>query len=480
MFKNKFKFSYILFGILFLAACSNLKTVTVAPPENMPATYQNSPDTANIAALPISSFFTDAYLVRLIDTALKANPDIRMALQRIEIANANLKYTGLQLLPSVNLNANAGLEKYGDYTMNGVGNYDTNLSPNINGKQHIPNHTPDYFLGFRSSWEVDLWGKLRSRKKAAFNRFLASQSGYKMVTTALTAQIATNYYQLLSLDNELSIIRKNIALQSNALEIVKIQKLGGRATELAVQQFLAQLKRTQGLEYQTLQQITETENQLNFLTGKFIQPIYRDTSISTLKVPAVLKAGVPSQLLLNRPDIREAEFELKALNADIKAVHAAFFPALTLSPYIGYNAFNTSLLFNSGSLAYGVLGGLTTPIFNRRLLKADYARTIAQGNEALFNYQKTVLSSFQEVMNSLNSIQNYSQMYNQKQQEVQALNNAVAVANDLYLVGRANYLEVITAQRNVLDAELELANTKKNIFIGAVNLYRSVGGGWKR
>jgi multidrug efflux system outer membrane protein len=478
---SNYKFHlYIVFVLCLITACSSLKTVEVSPPGKMPDTYTGNIDSANVSGMAISKFFNDSYLLRLIDTAMAANPDVLTALQRVEIANANLRYNGLLILPSVTLNANAGLEKYGDYTLNGVGNYDTNLSPNINDKQRIPNPTPDYFLGFRSSWEVDLWGKLRNRKRAAFNRFLASQSGYKMVTTSLTSQIATAYYQLLALDNELRVIRKNITLQSNALEIIKMQKLGGRATELAVQQFLAQLERTQGLEYQTLQQITETENQLNFLTGKFSKAIARDTSISTVKLPSVLKAGVPSQLLLNRPDIQEAEFELRAMNADIKAVHAAFFPALTLSPYVGFNAFSSSLLFNSGSFAYGILGGITAPIFNRKLIKADYNRTVAQGKQALYSYQKTVLNSYQEVFNSLKSIENYNQMYNHKQQEVNALNNAVSVANDLYLVGRANYLEVITAQRNVLDAELELANTKKNIFIGAINLYRSVGGGWKR
>jgi NodT family efflux transporter outer membrane factor (OMF) lipoprotein len=479
MFKYKFHL-YTILLVFFMTACSNLKTIEVAPPQPMPASYTGATDTTNVSAIPISAYFADSYLLRLIDTALTANPDILSALQRVEIANANLKYNGMLILPNVTLNANAGLEKYGDYTMNGVGNYDTNLSPNINSNQRIPNPTPDYFLGFRSAWEVDLWGKLRSRKKPAFNRFLASQSGYKMITTSLTAQIASAYYQLLALDNELKVIRKNVVFQTNALEIIKIQKLGGRATELAVQQFLAQLKRTQGLEFQVLQQITETENQLNFLTGRFSKTIVRDTSINTLKLPSVLKAGVPSQLLLNRPDIQEAEFELRAMNADIKAVHAAFFPSLTISPYVGFNAFASSLLFNSGSFTYGILGGITAPIFNRKLIKANYNRTVAEGKQALYSYQKTVLNSYQEVFNSLKSIENYKQMYTQKQQEVEALNNAVSVANDLYLVGRANYLEVITAQRNVLDAELELANTKKNIFIGAINLYRSVGGGWKR
>lgn len=476
----KYQYCAVLAVILLAAGCSNYKSATISSTIKLPDTFALVKDTGNIAAIPIRSFFSDTYLVNLIDTAMAANPDILSALQRVEVANANLKYTGGALLPSLNLNVNGGIEKYGDYTMNGVGNYDTNLSSNIDKDQRIPtNPTPDYFVGFRSSWEIDLWGKLHSKKRAAFSRFLASQSGYKMVITLLTAQIATAYYQLLALDYELKIIRRNIKLQDNALEIVKIQKLGGRATELAVQQFLAQLKRTQGLEYATLQQITETENQLNFLTGKFSQPIKRDTSINQLILPHALTAGIPSQILLNRPDIKEAELELTAMNADIKAARAAFFPSLTLSPYVGFNSFASSLLFNPGSFVYGIVGGVTAPIFNRRQIKADYARTIAEGKQALYSYQKTILTGFQEVMNGLKGVENYQKYYEQKQQEVQALTNAVDVANDLYLVGRANYLEVITAQRSVLDAELELANTRKNIFINSVNLYRSVGGGWR-
>jgi NodT family efflux transporter outer membrane factor (OMF) lipoprotein len=473
-------FVIIFFAGLLATGCGSMQTIPVAAPPGMLSGFSGQQDSVNIAALPVSSFFNDQYLIRLIDTAFSSNPDALTALQRIEVANANLRYNKLKLLPNVDVQANAGLEKYGDYTMNGVGNYDTNLSPNISSDQHIPNPTPNYFVGLQSSWEVDLWGKLRSRKKAAFNRFLASQSGYKMVTTSLTAQIATAYYQLLALDNELRVIRKNIDYQNNALEIVRIQKLGGRATELAVQQFLAQLKRTQGLEYQTLQEITETENELNFLTGRYPQTVPRDTSINTLKLPTVMKAGIPSRLLLNRPDIRQAEFELQAMNADIKAVRAAFFPSLTLSPYVGFNAFSSGLLFNPASLAYGLLGGLTAPLFNRSRLKADQARTVAESRQALYNYQKTVLASVREVTNSLKNIENSEKMYSLKQEEVKALNDAVSVANDLYLVGRANYLEIITAQGKVLNAELELANTKKNIFIGAINLYRAVGGGWKR
>jgi NodT family efflux transporter outer membrane factor (OMF) lipoprotein len=474
---------YILntaFLLILMAGCKTYKPVTGSDAAaNLPGAFGSSKDTTTIAALPISQFFADQKLISLIDTALKANPDMLTALQRVEASRANLRFSASKLLPTVNIAANAGLEKYGDYTQNGVGNYDTNFSQNINGNQHIPNPTPNYFLGFQSSWEVDLWGKLGNQKKAAFARFLASQSGYRLITTQLTAQIAGLYYQLLALDAELAIIKKNIALQDNALEIVKIQKLGGRATELAVQQFEAQLARTKGLQYTTLQQITETENHLNFLSGSFKGKITRDTSIMKIALPVIIGAGVPSQLLLNRPDIRAAELELTAMNADIKTARASFFPTLTLTPYAGYNSFNAGLLFNPGSFTYGLIGGLTAPVFNRKGIKAEYERTIAEEKIAVYNYQKTILSGFQEVNNNLSGISNYKQAFEFKQQELQALNNALSVANDLYLVGRANYLEIITAQRSVLDAELELTNIKRNIFLSSVNLYQAVGGGWR-
>jgi HAE1 family hydrophobic/amphiphilic exporter-1 len=462
--------------------CTQYKSVTISPKQDLPAAYTDSTistDTTSIASLSPEKFFSDPYLLSLIDTALARNPDIQSALQKTEIAAASLLYARSPLLPSLNAELGAGLRKYGDYTMDGVGNYDTNLSPDINKDQHIPNPTPDYFLGIRSSWEVDLWGKLRSRKDAALSRFLASNEGYRMVVTELIAETATLYYQLLALDRQQTILHKNAQLQANALDIVQAQKLGGRATELAVQQFQAQLLHTRSLLYTNAQQITETESQLNFLLGRYAKPIMRDSSIVQLSLPSTLAAGVPSQLLLHRPDIRQAELELLAANADIKAARAAFFPSLNLSAFGGYNAFKAALLFNPGSIAYGISGGLTAPIFNRKAIKADYARSIAEGRQALYTYQKTILTSFREVTNSLKGMENYQQFYELKQQEVASLNNAVSVANDLYLVGRASWLEVITAQRDVLDAELEMINAKASVFLHAVNLYRSVGGGWR-
>ena len=470
-----------LLAVLFFSGvgCKTPAAVSMPEPAVVPASFAEDADTTNIADVPVRQFFPDIYLQQLIDTALSRNFDVGAALSRIGIAAANIRASRAALVPSVSAIVTASVDKYGDYTMNGVGNHDTNLSPNIDGDKRIPNPTPDYFLGLRSSWEVDLWGKLRNRKKAAIARWLASREGHRLVVTALVADIASLYYQLLALDNEQRVLARNIELQENALEIVQVQKEAGRATELAVEQFRAQLLHTQSLRYTTAQQITETESQINFLTGRMGGSVQRDSSLLEHAMPDRVSAGLPSQLLLNRPDIRAAELELRAAHADIAAARAAFFPSLTLTPYIGYNAFRPALLFEGGSLVWGAAAGLMAPVFNRQAFKADYERTMAGGRVAVFGYQKAVLGGFQEVVNNLRGIRNYTEYYKLKQQEAESLSKAVSVANDLYLVGKASYLEVITAQRNVLDAELEVTGARKEVLLRTVALYRGVGGGWR-
>ena len=225
-----------------------------------PAADSAATDSASFARQPWRELFADPNLVSLIDTALQANPDLRITLQRIEIARADLRVRRGALLPQVEGVASAGVERFGDYTLDGVGNYDTNLSPNVEGKRRIPNPTPDFFLGLRSSWEIDLWGKLRQRRQAAYLRLLATERGRHLVQTQLVAEVARQYFTLLSHDNELLVLRKNQQLQERALDIVGTLKRAGRANELAVQQFRAQLLRTRALEAKTQQQIAATEN----------------------------------------------------------------------------------------------------------------------------------------------------------------------------------------------------------------------------
>ncbi|WP_153798911.1 TolC family protein [Foetidibacter luteolus] len=476
----KHSFAILAVSILIFSSCKVARPVTMPPVKNLPDSFPAAKDSSSIASIAWKQFFTDDHLVALIDTALHNNPDLYIALQRIEAARAQVAMSRGALLPSLNGVVSAAGDRYGDYTMNGVGNFDTNLSPNINSKQKIPtSFTPDLFVGFRSNWEIDIWGKLKNEKKAAIAQLLATEKGRQYITTSIVADIAMLYYDLLALDNELDIIKKNVLLQETALDIVKVQKEGGRATELAVQQFAAQLLNTKAIEYSVKQEIVQAENEINLICGRYPQTISRDTSLMHQQLPASLQTGLPSTLLTRRPDIQQAELELEAAEANVLAARKAFLPSLNLTPYIGLNAFKPNVLFNSGSVAYGAVAGLTAPIFNQNKLKAGYAIANAQNKEAIYNYQKVLLSSFSEVVTSLKSIENGSESFKLKEQEVRELTNAVATAKDLYLTGYANYLEVISAQKGVLEAELQLNGNKKQLFQSVIGLYRSLGGGWE-
>ena len=284
---------------------------------------------------------------------------------------------------------------------------------------------------------------------------------------------------LLALDGEREIIQKNIDLQQNAVELVRVQKQAGRVTELAVQQFTAQLLNTRGRQARLQQQIVQAENDMNRLLGRFPQPVVRGRSLREYELPGEVLIGLPAQMLARRPDIRQAELELQAANIDVDVTRAEFLPSLNLSAYLGLNSYRASVLFNPASITAGVLGGLTAPVFNRRFIKANYQQSLAQSREAFYEYRKTVLTGFSEVMTNLRGVENYRTVADLKAQEVDVLQQAVTISNDLLAGGYASYLEVITAQRSVLEAELDLINTKQSQFLALTELYRALGGGWE-
>lgn len=479
---DNYYFFFFLTGI-FLVSLNSCKVNDVqdySPSIKVPAAFTVSDDSAqSIGMYPREQFFTDSLLKNLIDTALKNNPDLQVALQRMELIRSSVLLRKGLMLPTVNGVGSAGVRKFGDYTIDGVGNFDTNLSDNLRDNQHIPNPTPDYFAGFQSSWEVDLWGKLKNRKKAAYTRFLASEKGKHLVETALVAEVASLYYELVALDNKLRILQKNIALQETALEIIRIQKTAGRVTELAVEQFTAQLLGTKSKEAEIQQEIIEAENLMNTLLGRFPQPVPRGKGILDQQLPVDRNVGIPSAMLLKRPDIQQAELELEATKADIEAARAAFLPSLTINAHLGVQAFRAAVLADPGSIAYGILGGLSAPLVNRKYLKADLARSVSQNKIAYYNYKKSILTGFSEVTGSLKALENYDKVYLLKEQQADVLHEAVTTSNDLFLAGFASYLEVITAQKAVLEAELGLINARTRQFVTVIELYRALGGGWQ-
>lgn len=456
-------------------ACGTQKELAL--PERIPVPVVPPENSDTLSLTNFTQVFNDPNLRSLIDTALRNNYDLLSAAQRVATAQANLMMAKNAWLPSLNLSLSAGVDKYGDYTLNGVGNYDTNLSPNISKDQRIPGPTPEYFAGLRSSWEIDLWGKLKSQRQATYARFLGSEQGRRLLTTQIVAGVTGLYYELTAMDNELAIIQRNIKLQETAVATVHIQKAGGRATELAVQQFTAQLLSTQALEFGVKQDIATLENQLNALLGRFPQPIVRSVAKDAQALPGAVNKGIPASLLLQRPDVQQAELELAATKADVKAAKAAFLPGLTITPYVGFNAFKAGLLFQSpASIAWGAVGNLTAPIFNKKQIKAQYNISTANAYTAFYGYQQALVNGYQEVASALNKVENQREAYTLKSKEVLVLQEAVSTANILFTTGYANYLEVITAQKSVLEAELALVTTRRNVYQGMVSLYRALGG----
>ena len=392
-FKNTVVFGCVV-ACLLIAGCQTTKSIEDNPIKPIPESFASTKDSTNSATIDWRQFFSDSTLIDLIDTALKNNLDVLMALQKIEIARADLRMRKGALLPEISGGGSVSQRRFGRYTMDGAGNRETEITPG----HKVPDDLPDYYVGLQTTWEMDIWGKLRNKKKAAFARYLGSIEGKNIVHTNLISEIAITYYELLGLDTELEIIRDTIGLQENALSIVTIQKQTAAANELAVQQFEAQLLNSRALEIEVLQRITVSENKMNFLLSRFPQSVIREKSILFKEIPAQVKSGIPSDLLKNRPDIKQAELELIAAKADVKSAKKAFYPSLNITGAMGLQAFNTSFLFRSPeSLAYTAMGSLTAPLINRSAIKAQFNTEQAKQIEALYNYQKTIINGYIEV-----------------------------------------------------------------------------------
>jgi NodT family efflux transporter outer membrane factor (OMF) lipoprotein len=399
-----------------------------------------------------------------------------ITLQEVQIAKSDIRFRNGALLPTIGLKAGSGVEKVGKYTSQGAGDASAEITPG----QIVPEVLQDHTIAAYANWEVDIWGKLHNAKKASVKRYLSTIEGKNFVLTNLIAEVANSYYELLALDNQLAIVRQNIELQKNALEIVKIQKEAARATELAVQKFQAEVLNTQSMEFDILQQIKETENKINFLLARYPQEIPRSQTSFFSMLPPAVNSGIPSQLLANRPDIKQAELELAATKLDVKVARKEFYPSLGISASYGYQAFKTSYLFMSPeSMLFNLAGDMVAPLINRNAIKAEFYKANSRQVQAMYNYERVILNAYLEVSNQLSKINNLSKSYDLKSKQVDALTRSIDISNDLFKSARADYLEVLMTQRDALEAKLELVETQKNQLNAVTNIYRSLGGGWK-
>jgi outer membrane protein, multidrug efflux system len=477
-------------AIAMAIACGILLTLpgclpALRPPQPGPITPQNfflpqnvsgANGKDNSAQIPVKEFFNDPKLTSLVDQALVGNQQLRILAEDIAIANNEIMRRRGAYLPFLSLGPSASLTKYSFNTLEGADNLQ-NIPLNAS---HFPVPLPNFLLAPQVSWQIDIWRQLRNARDAQALRFLGTIDGRNYVVTSLVAEIAQNYYMLMSLDQRLENLNYVIALQEQSLEIARSQKEGVRGTELPVQRFLAEVRKNQSEKLIIIQQIIEVENRINFLAGRYPQRVERNSAgFIDLALPK-LSVGVPSQLLQNRPDIRQAERELAATGIDVRVARANFFPRLLITAGVGYEAFNPKYLFlTPESLIYNVAGGLTAPFINRNGIKADYLNANARQLQELYDYQRVILNAFTEVVNRVNQVRNYSISVAFRKQQVQALQTSVAVAGILFVNARVDYMDVLFAQRDLWQARRDLIETKQQQLAGIVNAYQALGGGWQ-
>jgi NodT family efflux transporter outer membrane factor (OMF) lipoprotein len=471
---------YHIFGYVFLLlslwGCIPSQYATRNENKSVPENYNSlSQDTLNVANQNWREYFADNSLAALIDTALKNNQELNVILQEIEVSNNETLARKGAYLPFLNVGLGAGVDKTAQYTRLGAVEEQLSVAPGT----AFPKPLQDYTVGASVSWEIDVWGKLHNAEKSAVSRYLASIEGKNFMVTHLISEISEAYYELMALDNLLDIIEKNIDIQSKAFNVIKQQKEFAKVTQLAVNRFEAQLLNTQNRRFAIKQKIVETENRINFLTARFPKPIARNSGkFLEVKLDS-LHAGIPAQLLVNRPDVRQAEFALAAAKLDVEVAKANFYPTVGIRAGIGFQAFNPAFLINPESLLFNLVGDLVAPLINRNALEAAYNTATVQQIQAVYRYEQSILNAYVDILNQLSKLDNFTKSYETKSKEVEILVESVTIANNLFNSAKADYAEVLFTQKEALEAKTDAVEIKLKQLQAKVNIYRALGGGWK-
>lgn len=422
-------------------------------------------DSLSMANLSWKEIFTDAVLQKHIANALENNLDIRIALQNIASAEAYLKQSKAAYQPTISVGP--------DYSFN-TSSLNTQFGQIVGERRYINQFDITANLG----WELDLWGKLKGQEKAQYAAYLSSVAAHQNVKSNLVASIATAYYQLLAFDEQKKIFSNTIEIRKKNLETTKALKEAGIVSEVAVQQSEALVYNAEASLVTLDVQIQMLENTISLLMGEPSHEIER-TSLSTQNFALNTDVGYPSALLANRPDVKQAEFNLMNAFELTNAAKAQFYPSLRITGSTGVQSVDIDKLFSGNSLFANVLVGLAQPILNKRQIKTNYEVSLANQEKAYLNFRKSILSAGREVSNALTMYTSQDQFITLKKKEMEAYKKSVNDSQELVNYGMANYLEVLNASVNQLNAELNIANAEYVKLQSAVELYRSLGGGWQ-
>jgi len=425
-----------------------------------------SADSTTIADMPWQTVFKDPKLSALIQKGLDQNLNLKNAIENIVQARATLRQSKLAYYPTLNLDASVTRNKQSEAGLN--------FPPGIN----INTLTTTYKLGLSTSWEADIWGKLSSSKRSAFASYLATDAAKQAVQTQLISDIANNYFLLMSYDKQLEITQKTLESRIENVEIIKALKEGAIVTGAAVVQSEANRYAAEVLIPDLKQRIRETENTLNILMGQGPGPIDRG-HLEDQAIPENIAIGMPSQLLHNRPDVRQAEFNFRVAFESTNLARTYFYPSLTLTASGGFSNLQLKDFFDR-SIFYSIIGGLTQPLFNHGQNKARLTTAQSQQLQAYNNFQQSLLIAGQEVSNSLYAYQMAVAKQDSRAKQIESLEKAVDYTQQLLEYSSAtNYTDVLTSEQNLLAAQLSGVNDNLQKLQALVDLYRALGGGWK-
>ncbi len=472
MKKTDIRSTILLLVIMVLLYSCKVGKVYQRPALELPAQFApvSFADTSSIADIEWKSFFSDTVLLGLIRKGITYNHDLLIAIKRIDIAQQQVKQARVLQLPQLDLQISGQYNHPSKNSLNG-------LSANsFLQKSHIEN-----YIGIANlSWEADIWGKIRAQKEMTLTQYLQTTEAVKAVQTKLVANIAEGFFNLLMLDKQLEIAKKNLVLSDSFLTATRLLKDAASVNELAVQQALSQKQSTALLIPELEQEIALQENGLQLLTGQLPGRITRNVSLTEINTPKEFLLGLPVAMVSRRPDIRTEELALIMANSRVGIAKANMYPALNITAGAGLESFKSSNWFNIPGSLFGLAAGtIAQPIFKRRELKTQFEISKLEREQAVIRFRQSVLLATTEVSNALVRGEKLKEQETIAVEQVQTLKDAVKNAQLLFKSDMANYLEVITAQSNALQAQLNYAAIRRNELLAMVELYRSLGGGWK-
>lgn len=424
--------------------------------------------TGDTLLLPWKSFYKDPLLAELIEKALAKNNEVLTAVKSMEQLDLAYKQAKHSLMPTLEFSTGANRTYQSRNSLNG------SLSEQFTGK----NYLDDYSANLSLSWEADIWGKAALQKRDARAGYFAQKENLSALKTRIIVQVAQAYYNLLGLDEQLKIAEKNIELSDNTLAMMQLQYKSGNINSLAVDQTEAQKKTAELLVPLAKTNIAVQENALRILCGDYPDSIQRSGSLDVNALHDVFDAGVPAALLSRRPDVKAAEFAVMSATAKTGLAKAAMYPRLSITPQIGVNSFEFDSWFDfPGSVTKNIAANLVQPIFQKRTLRTAYQVAQLEQEKAAIQFKQSFLVAVGEVSDALSKIKYAKERLQLIDQKTASLEKATKGAMLLYKSGMATYLEVITAQNNALQNNLEVINLKLEKLNASGDLYRALGGG---